>query len=180
MPEVIVIAALAESNRVIGKSGKLPWSIPEDLRRFKHLTLHHTVIMGRKTWQFDLEMRSLPHRQNVVISRFLSPRPNILVARSLTQALQMCANQEKVFLIGGASVYAEGLEISDSWRLTIVEGHYEGDTFFPQYDHLIGTKFERVAVELREGYRFESYQRQSSKSSGGTGDGGSDSEAIYG
>ncbi len=160
MSELIVIAALAECNRVIGQAGKLPWSIPEDLKRFRHLTLDHTVIMGRKTWEFDLERRSLPHRSNIVVSRFLAPQPEIQVARSLQEALKLSTNQEKVFLIGGANLYEQGIAIADKWLLTIIEGQYEGDTFFPAYDHLVGTKFALVAVEPREGYRFESYQRQ--------------------
>ncbi|MBW4538278.1 MAG: dihydrofolate reductase [Myxacorys chilensis ATA2-1-KO14] len=168
MPKLIVIAALASSNQVVGNRGKLPWSIPEDLRRFQQLTLHHTVIMGRKTWEFDLEKRPLKHRSLIVVSSGLSEStPGIEVVRSLTDAIKRCQECDRVFIAGGASLYAQALTISeanvpiaDQLELTLVDGQYEGDVFFPPFRHLLGTHFELVKVEPRDGYRFETYGRK--------------------
>jgi dihydrofolate reductase len=171
-PEVIIIAALAASNRVIGKNGKLPWSsIPEDSQRFKRLTLGHPVIMGRKTWEHDIEMCPLVERCNIVISS--SPQVHavkehcqdfpfgLTFVTSLDEALAIATQQdpEKVFIVGGASIYALALDIADTLELTLVDGSYTGDTFFPEYEHLIQTQFKLVNQEDRPGYRFETYQR---------------------
>jgi dihydrofolate reductase len=179
MPKVVVIAALASSNRVIGNCGKLPWSIPEDLKRFQQLTLHHTVIMGRKTWEFDLEKRPLKNRSLIVVSSRLSDStPGIEVARSLTDAINRCRDRDRVFIAGGASLYAQALAVSeanvpnisgagnlcaDQLELTLVDGEYKGDVFFPPFRHLIGTHFELIKVEPRDGYRFETYGRKGMK-----------------
>jgi dihydrofolate reductase len=159
MPEMIVIAALAEPNRVIGKDGRLPWSIPQDLARFKQLTLNHTVIMGRRTWELDLQRQPLKHRSNVIVSNSLSNSEGIQVARSLTQALQMAQSAQQIFIIGGATIYRQSLRLADRWMLTLVESDYAGDVFFPEYAPLIGTEFELESMEPRSGFRFETYRR---------------------
>ena len=158
MSEIILIAAIAQTNDVIGDHGKLPWSIPEDLQRFRKLTLHHTVIMGRKTWEFDLQKRPLSDRINVIVSSQLlkSDLPNVEVVRSLCKAFDRM--DEKLFVIGGASIYRQALESVDRMELTIVEGNYEGDVFFSEWrDHL--SEFELIQSNQRNGYRFETYQR---------------------
>lgn len=167
--EIIIIAALAESNKVIGKNGKVPWTIPEDSQRFQKLTLNHAVIMGRKTWDYDLNKSPLENRINIVISSSLSELvipencPNypfdLLFVKSLEEALEKSENQEKVFIAGGSSIYAQALNLADTLELTLVEGDYEGDTFFPEYQHLIGSQFELVGKEVKPGFRFETYQR---------------------
>jgi dihydrofolate reductase len=169
MPKMTIIAALAESNRVIGLHGKLPWSIPEDLKRFKRLTLNHIVIMGRKTWECDIQQCPLRHRVNVIVtsqqsSSHLQPicendSLGVWFTRSLSEALSLSANHEKVFIIGGASIYTQAIDLADTLELTIVDGNYEGDVFFPEYRNLVDVEFQRVNVELRDGYRFETYDR---------------------
>jgi dihydrofolate reductase len=167
-PEVIIISALAERNRVIGKDGKLPWSIPEDSARFQRLTRNHVVVMGRKTWEFDVEKRPLSHRCNIIVSRSsqrLTPSEQLhypfelFFANSLRGALDTVQDRQKVFIAGGAGLYHEALEFADTLELTMVEGDYEGDTFFPDYAHLIGRDFELVRQELHSGYRYETYRR---------------------
>ncbi|MDX2097733.1 MAG: dihydrofolate reductase [Leptolyngbyaceae cyanobacterium bins.59] len=173
-PELILIAALAESNRVIGKQGKLPWHIPVDLQHFKHLTMGHTVLLGRKTWELDLQQRPLPGRHTLIVSASLAEtcttgttndRPWTLVIRnSLEAALAWASDQEKVFIAGGASLYAQTLHQVDRLELTIVEGQFTGDTFFPEYQSLMGTLFQRTQIESHPGYRFEMYQKISNQS----------------
>jgi dihydrofolate reductase len=167
--EVIIIAAVAESNRVIGKNGKLPWRIPQDSKRFQEITLGHPVIMGRKTWEFDIEKRPLVKRFNIVISS--SPEQEdvsmhchnypfeLAFVNSIQDALKNAASQEKAFIVGGASIYSQALNLADTLELTLVEGDFEGDTFFPNYEHLIGDQFKLVNQEKHPGFRYETYRR---------------------
>jgi dihydrofolate reductase len=167
--EIIIIAALAESNKVIGKNGKVPWTIPEDSQRFQKLTLNHSVIMGRKTWEYDLEKKPLANRTNIVISSSPSKLGiaencpdypfKLFFVKSLEEALEKSEDREKVFIAGGSSIYAQALKLADTLELTLVEGNFEGDTFFPEYQHLIGKQFELVGKEVNPGFRFETYRR---------------------
>ncbi len=150
-----LIVAIAR-NRVIGKGGKMPWHISGDLKRFKRLTTGHTVLMGRKT--FASIGRPLPNRRNVVISS--SPQPGVVTYRSVPEALQALKDETKVFVIGGGQLYACLLDSADELYLTIVDQNVEGDTFFPPYEHLLGTRFREVAREEHEGYIFVDYARK--------------------
>ena len=152
--KLAIIVAVAR-NRVIGKGGKLPWHISEDLRRFKRLTTGHAVLMGRKT--FESIGRPLPNRRNVVISS--TPQAGAETYRSISEALEALQNQEKVFVIGGGQLYARLLDSADELYLTLVDRDVEGDTFFPLYEHLLGTKFREVGREEHEGYAFVDYQQ---------------------
>jgi dihydrofolate reductase len=156
MSEIVLIAAIAETNGVIGDRGKLPWSIPEDLKRFRQLTLHHTVIMGRKTWEFDLQKRPLPQRRNIIVSSQFLRADGVEFVRSLSEALD--CTSEKRFVIGGASIYLQALDFVDRMELTIVEGNYSGDVFFSEWRDRL-PEFELINFEQRNGYRFETYQR---------------------
>lgn len=170
-PEIIIISALAETNRVIGRNGKLPWKLPEDSARFRRLTLGHTVIMGRKTWEFDVEQCPLKQRHNIVISANphqcqVSPfcadlAATVTFTHSLESALRLVKQEEeKVFIVGGATIYEQALSIADTLELTLIEGNYEGDTFFPDYSHLLPYPFELTHRDARSGYRFDTYKRQ--------------------
>ncbi|GAP93967.1 dihydrofolate reductase [Leptolyngbya sp. NIES-2104] len=158
MSEIILIAAIAQTNGVIGDRGKLPWSIPEDLKRFRQLTLNHTVIMGRKTWEFDLQKRPLNQRTNVIVSSqsLTSNLPNVEFVRSLSEAFDR--SDEKLFVMGGASIYRQALEFVDRMELTIVEGDYNGDVYFLEWRDRLD-EFQLVRSEQRNGYRFETYCR---------------------
>lgn len=168
-PEIIIIAALAESNRAIAKNGQLPWNIPEDSKRFQSLTLNHTVIVGRNTWEKDLKNSPLKNLNLIVISsnpdevkmqlQSVNYPEEVLVFNSLQEALEKAQDPEKIFIAGGASIYAQALELADTLELTSVEGDFDGDTFFPEYESLIGSQFELVAKEVHPGFRFETYKR---------------------
>ncbi len=172
-PEIIIIAALAEKDRVIGKGLDLPWRIPADLKRFKALTLGYPVVMGRRTFeslvfQFGGPLKG---RDNVVLTSgtLNTNADNVHVFRSLEAALAAFADHPKVFIGGGASVYAEVLPIADRLELTVVQGDFEGDAFFPPYEHLIGPVFEQVESEAHlpengtPGYMFETFARVAAK-----------------
>ena len=129
---VNIIAAIAENN-AIGLKGKLLYWLPADLRRFKALTTGHTIIMGRKTFE-SLPKGALPNRRNVVLSRSRQDFPGAETFPSLSEALASCQAEEDVYIIGGASVYAEALPLAD--RLCLTEVHdtpAEADAFFPDF-----------------------------------------------
>ena len=165
-PELVIIAAVAEENRVIGKGQDLPWHIPEDLKRFKRLTTGHPILMGRKTFESLVHQFGGPlkNRRNVV----LTSRPDAFTAYeevdtypSIDAALAALAGEERVFIGGGAGVYQQFLSRADRMELTLIEGTYEGDTYFPPFEHLVGTTFEITEVDARDGFRFVTYERTS-------------------
>ena len=140
--DLAIIVAMA-NNRVIGRDGKLPWHIPEDLKHFKRTTLGHAVIMGRKT--FESIGKPLPKRRNIVVTR----QPNLSFegcdrAADLPSAIAVARNDDDCpFVIGGASLFAEALPIATRVYLTDIERDVEGDTFFPDFDR---RTFTQVAV----------------------------------
>jgi dihydrofolate reductase len=130
---VSIIAAVAE-NGVIGRGGQLPWHLSDDLRRFKQLTMGHTVVMGRRTWESI--GRPLPGRRMVVVSRqsnYEIDTVGVCVAATLLEALQVgqAAGDDEVFIIGGAELYRAALPIADRLYLTRVHADVVGDTYFP-------------------------------------------------
>jgi dihydrofolate reductase len=129
---IAIIAALTR-RRVIGKDGRLPWSIPDDLKNFRRLTDGKTVVMGRKT--FESIGRPLPNRHNIVVSRDLEPRHGIEVCRSFDEAIEKGkAHGTDIFVIGGAAMYQAALRIADRLYLSWVKKDYDGDAFFPEFD----------------------------------------------
>ena len=149
---LIIIAAL-NKKRVIGKDGKLPWHISEDLKRFKRLTLGHTVLMGRKT--YESLGKPLVDRRNIVLStRKISGMETYSTAEAALNALK---NQDNVFVIGGGKVFEQFLGKADELHLTLVDNDSEGDTFFPPYEHLIGNRFTLVNEEKHAGFTFLDY-----------------------
>ena len=158
--EIIIIAAIAEKNRVIGKDGKLPWYISKDLRRFKRLTFGHAVLMGRKTFESIVARlgKPLPERRSLVLtSRSYPAYPGVETYPSLENALDAAQTENRLFVIGGEAVFERMLERADRFELTIVEGTYEGDAFFPEYSRLLAERFQLTESESGDGYRFETY-----------------------
>lgn len=126
-----LIAAVAE-NGAIGLENKLLYWLPNDLKRFKALTTGHTIVMGRRTFE-SLPKGALPNRRNIVLSHNTSfEAPATEVFPSLEAALATCGTDEEVFVIGGASVYAEALRKADKLCLTLVhDTPQRADVFFP-------------------------------------------------
>lgn len=163
MPEIVIIAAVAEENRVIGKDKDLPWHIPEDLQHFKELTTGHPLLMGRRTFESIVHQFGgpLPDRRMVVLTSRgeLPEHPEVETYASIDDAMEALADEEVVFIGGGADIYEQFVPTADRWELTLIEGTYEGDTYFPAYEHLIGDVFEKVDEVPRDGYRFVTYER---------------------
>lgn len=126
-----VIAALAR-NRVIGRDNDLPWHLPEDLKRFRALTMGHHIVMGRKT--YESLGRLLPGRTTVVVTRNPSYEvPGAIVVNSLEQAVQACGDDPEIFLIGGAELYQQSLALAERLYLTEIDAEFEGDAYFPEF-----------------------------------------------
>ena len=162
-PEIVLIAAVAEQNRVIGKDMDLPWHIPEDLKHFKRLTTGHPLLMGRKTFESIVHQFGgpLPGRRMVVLTRSadFSDYPEVETYASIDDAMDALADADTVFIGGGEAIYRQFLPRADRLELTLVEGDYTGDTYFPKFEHLIGDTFEPVREDPRDGFRFVTYER---------------------
>lgn len=166
MPDIILIAAVAEENRVIGRDLELPWHLPEDLKRFKRLTTGHPLVLGRKTFQSIIHQFGgpLPNRRMIVLTRkgLDEEYDNVETYASLDDALEAVDGEDTVFVGGGEDVYRQFLPHADRLELTLVEGDWDGDTYFPEYEHLIGDVFDTVEIDERDGFRFVTYERSAS------------------
>ncbi|MDE5947639.1 MAG: dihydrofolate reductase [Prevotella sp.] len=155
-----IIAAVAR-NRAIGHENKLIYWLPNDLKRFKALTTGHTIIMGRRTF-LSLPKGALPNRRNVVLSRTATTFPGCETFPSLDEALAACRDDEDVYIIGGASVYAEAIGRADRLCLTEIDDTpAAADTFFPPYDGWRETQREDHETDERHAFRyaFVDYER---------------------
>jgi len=163
MPKTMltVIAAVAR-NGVIGVDNRLPWHLPADLKHFRALTMGHTVIMGRKTWEsLPDKFRPLPGRQNIVITRNADYRSEgAVVVGSLPAALAATQGDE-AFVIGGAELYTTALPLADRLQLTEIDAAFDGDTHFPAVDPNEWRETARDAHtdDAGLGYAFVSYER---------------------
>lgn len=142
--KISLIAAMAE-NRVIGRDNRLPWHLPDDLKRFRRLTTGHTVIMGRKT--YEAIGKPLPDRRSIVVTtRPLTERPppdSVVAAGSIDEALELVGGaggvggvggEAEVFVAGGEAIYRLTLPRADRLYLTLVHAAIPGDAHFPPLD----------------------------------------------
>jgi dihydrofolate reductase len=163
LPQIALIAAVAR-NGVIGVDNRLPWRLPEDLKRFRALTIGHSVIMGRRTWQSI--GKPLPDRQNIVVTRTHgSQAPGIEFAHSLDEALELVRLPAPAFVIGGEALYREALPRADLLYLTEIQQDFEGDARFPDFDRSRWREISRIRHRaLDEGsgfaYHFAAYERR--------------------
>jgi dihydrofolate reductase len=143
--KISIIAAMA-ANRVIGHENRLPWHLPADLGHFKQITMGKPIVMGRKTW--ESLARALPGRSNIVITRDKNyVAEGGKVVHSMEEAMQAAGECEEVMVIGGAEFYLQTLPLADTLYLTLVEGEFEGDAFFPEIDE---DEWREVAREAHE------------------------------
>lgn len=117
------------SNRVIGRDNTLPWRLPGDLAHFKRTTLGQPIIMGRKTW--ESLGRPLPGRTNIVVTRDVDyAATGAVVVHTLADAVAACGDAEHAFVIGGAQIYAQALDMAATLIATEVHTEIDGDAFF--------------------------------------------------
>ncbi len=154
-PQKIILVAMTH-DRVIGRQGKMPWHLPEELRLFRDLTIGHTVMMGRRT--FESIGRPLPQRKNIVLSRTMEPTPGVVVCASLQKGLaEGAAHGKKIFIIGGRQLYEEALGIADFMRISWIEQRYDGDVLFPDFSP---TQWEPIREHDYPGFRHVHYRRK--------------------
>lgn len=152
-PRIYLVAAVA-ANGVIGRDGRLPWHLPEDLRHFKRLTLGHPIIMGRRTWESLGGL--LPGREHIVVTRTPGyEAPGAAVANSFDAALVLCAAEPIVFVIGGRELFAEALPLAAGLVMTEIHRDYEGDAWFPPYDRSRWRETQRERHAAPDGTKFD-------------------------
>jgi dihydrofolate reductase len=153
---LIIIAAVSKNN-VIGNAGRVPWHIKGELERFRKLTMGFPVIVGRKTYE-GLPTKPLPGRTNVVVTRQAGLRcSGAVVKNSLIDAIEYCRGAEKVFIIGGQSVYEQAMKFADRLELTMIDGEYSGDAFFPPINP---NEWVLTAAEEHAGFAFTTHERR--------------------
>ena len=161
-PRISLIVAVGR-NGVIGREGTLPWRLPEDLKRFKALTMGHVMIMGRKT--YESIGRLLPGRRSVIVSRQAGYAvPGATVAASLEDAIAAAGDVPEVFVIGGGEIYKVALPLAHRLLVTEVDASPAGDAYFPAVDAAIWRETARETHAPAEGsdapqFAFVDYER---------------------
>jgi len=155
MPIISIIAAI-DLNNAIGKDNKLLYHLPADLARFKLITTGHSIIMGRKTFE-SLPNGALPNRRNIIITRNKKIAfPGCETATSVEEAINMCYNEDEVFIIGGGQIYEQALEFADSLYLTVIHHIFtNADTFFPKVNWI---KWSKISSEVHQPDENNSYK----------------------
>jgi dihydrofolate reductase len=139
---ISIIVAVSE-DLGIGKNNELLWHLPEDMKRFKKLTMGNTIIMGKRTWE-SLPKRPLPGRKNVVITDIPDDRfEEAVTGYSIEDALNKCKNDKEIFIIGGGSIYRQFMLFADRLYITHVHKKTPADVFFPQIDPMIWNVIEK-------------------------------------
>jgi dihydrofolate reductase len=158
-PRVTLVVAVA-ANGVIGDQGRLPWHLPEDLKRFRQLTMGHTIVMGRKTWESI--GRLLPGRRTVIVTRQPDYRvEGATVVHGLDDALATARGEEEVFVIGGNEIFAAAFPRADRLQVTEIDADFPGDTTFPDYDRGEWREVSRESHRTADGlaFHFVVYER---------------------
>ncbi len=130
---ISIIVAVSEDCG-IGKDNELLWHIPEDMKRFKKLTMGNTVVMGKKTWE-SLPKKPLSGRKNIVLTDKLNEKiDGAVTVYSIDEALSKCEKGEEVFVIGGGSIYRQFMPIADRLYITHVHKKAPADIYFPEIE----------------------------------------------
>jgi dihydrofolate reductase len=160
---ISIIVAIAEDNG-IGYKNNLLWHLPEDLKRFKKLTIGNTVIMGKKTWE-SLPRKPLPGRKNIVITDDKNDCfESGITAYSIEEALSKCGKDEEIFIIGGGSIYRQFMPMADRLYITHIHKKAQADIYFPAIDPDIWEPVEKEEhLSLNDGavpYTYVVYKRK--------------------
>ncbi|MGG1518549.1 dihydrofolate reductase [Paenibacillus oryzisoli] len=130
----IYLIAAMDSNRVIGKDNDIPWRIPNDWKYVNRITKGHTIVLGRRN--FESIGRALPDRRSIVVSRDKGLRiEGCEMAHSVEEVLELCQDDEKVFIFGGEQIYRMFVPFVKKMYLTVIHHQFEGDTYFPEVDY---------------------------------------------
>ncbi len=156
---VAIVAGMGKTTRVIGNDNGLLWHVPDDMKRFKALTLGKPVIMGRKTFESIVAIlgKPLPNRTNVVITRNLEYfYPGAITATGLEEAFEIAAleNPTEIHIGGGEEIYRQALPFVDKLYITLFHDMAAGDTFFPEFENDF-TAAESHGTRTHEGLTYE-------------------------
>ncbi|HYK76976.1 MAG TPA: dihydrofolate reductase [Daejeonella sp.] len=158
----ISLVVIADENNGIGRNNQLLCHMPADLKHFKQLTLGHPIIMGRKT--FDSMGKPLPGRHNIVITHQNIQIEGCTVVHSLKEALESCAGENQVAIVGGAAIFEQSMDLADTIHFTRLHHTFEADTFFPKIDAQIWEEIQREAHPSDEKnpypYTFITYRKR--------------------
>ncbi len=159
---ISLIAAIGKNNE-LGKGNALVWNMPTDLKYFRDKTKGHTVIMGRKT--FEAIGHPMPERKNIIITRDKTYiRDSVNVAHSLEEALEQTAGKQEIFIIGGAEIYKQAMDIADRLYITHIDAEDKNaDTFFPEIIPIVWNEISREEHKKDENnpfdYTFSVYEK---------------------
>ena len=159
MRKITIIVAASE-NLAIGYKNTLPWHISEDLKNFKKITINHSVVMGRKT--FESIGKPLKDRRNIVISRDKTLKiDGVEVVNSLDDAIYRTKDENEIFIIGGEQIYKMAMPITTNMHITKVYRNLKGDVFFPDFDESEWKILSQNDLETNEGLKFSfiNYER---------------------
>jgi dihydrofolate reductase len=159
-PRVSLIAAVA-ANGVIGRDGRMPWHLPEDLKRFKALTMGHAIVMGRKT--FDSIGRLLPGRRTIIVTRQRNYRvEGAEVVHSVDDAIALARGDDEIFVIGGGEIYVQALPRATRLHMTEIDTAVEGDVRFPPIQKAQWHEVDRESRRSEDGtpFAFVTYERK--------------------
>ena len=159
---MLSLIAAMDKNRLIGNNNQLPWHLPADLQYFKSVTMSKPILMGRKT--YDSIGRPLPGRQNIVMTRADVAIEGVTVVNSLQEAIAAAGDADEIMVIGGSSIYELVLPEVERMYLSFVDGAFEGDAWFPEFDETDWQMLEekKQAADEKNDYacRFVTYQRK--------------------
>lgn len=162
MQRSVTIVVAASTNNVIGSDGALPWRLPEDLQRFKQITIGKPIVMGRLT--HDSIGRALPGRRNIILSRqpgYMAEGCDVVGSRK--EALDLLSDEDEVMIIGGGKIYEQFLPLATRIYLTRVDAEIDGDTYFPALDmdqwRLLGREEFPVTEKRKTGFAIEELVR---------------------
>jgi dihydrofolate reductase len=155
---IISIIAAVSRNLVIGKNNDLPWHLPDDMKFFMNTTKGHHCIMGRKNYDsIPAKFKPLPNRTNIVVTRQKNfQAPGCTVVNDIHDGLAIAIGEDETeaFIIGGAEIYRQAMDITDRMYLTEIQATIEGDTFFPHVDKSWWREVKREHHPADEKHKF--------------------------
>lgn len=159
---ILSLIAAMDKNHLIGVDNNLPWHLPADLQYFKSVTMNKPILMGRKT--YDSIGRPLPGRQNIVLTRGDVEIEGVTVVNSIDEAIAAAGDVEEVMVIGGSSIYELVLPKVQRMYLSFVEGEFEGDAWFPEFNdedwEIMDEKKQAPDDKNAHACRFVTYERK--------------------
>ena len=160
----LCMIAVIGKNFELGKDNQLLCHLPADLKRFKEITSGYSVIMGDRTWE-SLPIKPLPKRRNIVITLDKNATYNgCEIVHSIEDAVELVKNEEKAFIIGGATIYKLFIDKIETLYLTRLDADFDADVFFPNVDFTQWQMIEEVVYEKDEKnaytMRFQTFKRK--------------------